>query len=72
MNSSTMAAVLNRSWMKVTRSLSASSSRTTEACAIPTEASSSSGLTISGKRRSLGRCIGVFWRQTMKCGIRIP
>ena len=58
MNSSTMASVLKRSWMKFTRSLSASSSRTTEDCAIPTEASSSSGLTISGKRRSEGRCTG--------------
>ena len=72
MNSSTIASVLMRSWMNVTRSLSASSSRTTDACAMPTDASSSSGLTISGKRRSLGRCVLAPRGQTMKCGIRIP
>ena len=58
MNSSTMASVPILSWMNPMRVFSASSSRTTEDCAMPTDASSSSGLTMSGKRRSLGRWMG--------------
>ena len=70
MNSSTMAAVLSRSWMKATRSASASSSRTTEARAMPTEASSSTGFTIRGKRRSLGGGRAMPSSISMKRGVR--
>ena len=70
MNSSTMAAVFSRSWTNDTRSDRASSSRTTEARAMPTEASSSTGFTISGKRRSLGRRQGDPFSISMKRGVR--
>ena len=70
MNSSTMAAVFSRSWTKDTRSDRAWSSRTTEARAMPTEASSSTGFTISGKRRSLGRRQGAPSSISMKRGVR--
>ncbi len=43
------------SWMKATRSASFSSVSTTEACAMPIEASSLTLLTISGKPSRAGR-----------------
>ena len=52
MNSSAMAGWAKRSWIIVTRSASAARSWTTEAWAIPTEASLCSGFTMSGKRTS--------------------
>ena len=58
--------------MKRARSARLSSSATTEACAIPTEASSSSGFTISGDRSAEGRTNSAPGGNTAKSGTRIP
>src|SRR6266571_2763246 len=71
-SSSTIAAWLNFSWTNFTRSARLASSSTTDACAMPTDASSSSGLTISGKRSSDGRTgFSPGWHSA-NAGTRIP
>ena len=52
MNSSAMAGWVKLSWMNCTRSFRDSRSGTTDACAMPLEASSSSGFTMSGNGTS--------------------
>ena len=72
MSSSTIAAWLNFSWMNFTRSARLPSSSTTDAWAMPIDASSSKGLTISGKRSSEGRSgFSPGWNSA-KAGTRMP
>ena len=66
---SAIAAVPIRSWMKVTRSASASSVSTTEAWAMPIEASSFRLLTISGSASRGGRLILRPIGNTTKAGV---
>ena len=58
--------------MKRARSASPASSSTTEACEIPTDASSSRGFTIRGNRSADGRTNSAPAWNTVKSGTRMP
>ena len=65
---SAIASVPIFSWMNVTRSFSFSSLVTSDACAMPSDASSVSDLTSSGYCSSFGRAIRRFAGNTRKRG----
>jgi hypothetical protein len=71
MKLSAIASVPSFSCTKAARSRSFSSSSTTEAWAMPSEASSVRLLTMSGKPSALGRCTGRPRGKTAKPGVRM-
>ena len=71
-SSSTIAAWRYFSWMNFTRSARSESSSTTDACEMPTEASSSRGFTIRGNRSAEGRTGFPPGWNSANAGKRIP